>query len=34
MCGVFGYIGFEDFYRIMKNRGDDPLEDCSSDEDA
>lgn len=28
-----GYIGFEDFYRIMKKRGDDPLEDWSSDED-
>ena len=27
-----GYIGFEDFYRIMKKRGDDPLEDWS-DED-
>lgn len=29
-----GYIGFEDFYRIMKKRGDDPLEDWSSDEDT
>jgi centrin-1 len=28
-----GYIGFEDFFRIMKKRGDDPLEDWSSDED-
>ena len=28
-----GYIGFNDFYRIMKKRGDDPLEDWSSDED-
>ena len=28
-----GFIGFEDFYRIMKKRGDDPLEDWSSDED-
>ena len=28
-----GYIGFEDFYRIMKKRGDDPLEDWSSDEE-
>ena len=28
-----GYIGFEDFYRIMKKKGDDPLEDWSSDED-
>ena len=28
-----GYIGFDDFYRIMKKRGDDPLEDWSSDED-
>ena len=28
-----GYIGFEDFYRIMKKRGDDPLEDWSDDED-
>ena len=29
-----GYIGFNDFYRIMKKRGDDPLEDWSSDEDS
>ncbi len=28
-----GYIGFDDFFRIMKKRGDDPLEDWSSDED-
>ena len=28
-----GYIGFEDFYRIMKKRGDDPLEDWSDDEE-
>lgn len=28
-----GFIGFEDFYRIMRKRGDDPLEDWSSDED-
>jgi centrin-1 len=28
-----GYIGFDDFYRIMKKRGDDPLEDWSSDEE-
>jgi|JI9StandDraft_1071089.scaffolds.fasta_scaffold67887_1 centrin-1 len=28
-----GFIGFEDFYRIMKKRGDDPLEDWSSDEE-
>lgn len=28
-----GFIGFDDFYRIMKKRGDDPLEDMSSDED-
>jgi centrin-1 len=28
-----GVIGFEDFYRIMKKRGDDPLEDWSSDEE-
>jgi len=28
-----GAIGFEDFYRIMKKRGDDPLEDWSSDEE-
>ena len=28
-----GFIGFDDFYRIMKKRGDDPLEDWSSDED-
>ena len=29
-----GYIGFDDFYRIMKKRGDDPLEDWSSDEEG
>ena len=28
-----GYIGFDDFYRIMKKRGDDPLEDWSDDDD-
>ena len=28
-----GFIGFDDFYRIMKKRGDDPLEDWSSDEE-
>lgn len=28
-----GFIGFEDFYRIMRKRGDDPLEDWSSDEE-
>jgi centrin-1 len=28
-----GFIGFNDFYRIMRKRGDDPLEDWSSDED-
>ena len=28
-----GYIGFDDFYRIMRKRGDDPLEDWSSDEE-
>ncbi len=26
-----GFIVFEDFYRIMKNRGDDSLENRSSD---
>ena len=30
---VDGYIGFYDFYRIMKKRGDDPLEDWSDDDD-
>lgn len=28
-----GFIGFDDFYRIMRKRGDDPLEDWSSDEE-
>ena len=28
-----GYIGFDDFYRIMKKRGDDPLEDWSDYDD-
>ena len=28
-----GYIGFYDFYRIMKKRRDDPLEDSSDDDD-
>lgn len=29
-----GFIGFDDFYRIMRKRGDDPLEDWSSDEEG
>eukprot|EP00949_MAST-11_sp_MAST-11-sp1_P002864 g2864.t1 len=28
-----GRINFEDFYRVMKKRGDNPLDDLSSDED-
>ena len=28
-----GAIGFDDFFRIMKKKGDDPLEDWSSDEE-
>ena len=28
-----GTINFEEFYRVMKKRGDDPLDDLDSDED-
>lgn len=28
-----GYVVFDDFYRIMKKRGENPLDDIDSDDD-